>query len=44
MNDKLKIFGLGLLGGMLPLAAFVIMNGINETITSGGYCFRFSIK
>ena len=31
MNDKLKIFGLGLLGGMLPLAAFVIMNGINET-------------
>jgi Do/DeqQ family serine protease len=27
MNNKLTIFGLGLLGGMLPLAAFVIMNG-----------------
>lgn len=27
MNNKLTIFGLGLLGGMLPLAAFVILNG-----------------
>lgn len=27
MNSKLTMFGLGLLGGMLPLAAFVIMNG-----------------
>lgn len=27
MKNKLTIFGLGLLGGMLPLAAFVIMNG-----------------
>ncbi len=26
MKNKLTIFGLGLLGGMLPLAAFVIMN------------------
>jgi serine protease Do len=27
MNNKLTIFGLGLLGGMLPLAAFVIFGG-----------------
>ncbi len=27
MNNKLKIFGLGLLGGMLPLAAFLLLNG-----------------
>ncbi|MFK7785462.1 MAG: trypsin-like peptidase domain-containing protein [Crocinitomicaceae bacterium] len=31
MNNKLKIFGLGLLGGMLPLAAFMILNGTSET-------------
>lgn len=30
MKNKLTIFGLGLLGGMLPLAAFVILNGSNE--------------
>jgi Do/DeqQ family serine protease len=33
MKNKLTIFGLGLLGGMLPLAAFVIMNG-NEGASS----------
>lgn len=31
MNNKLTIFGLGLLGGMLPLAAFVIINGSSGT-------------
>lgn len=31
MSNKLTIFGLGLLGGMLPLAAFVIMNGNDGT-------------
>jgi len=34
MNNKLKIFGLGLLGGMLPLAAFLVLSGTNnETVT-----------
>lgn len=31
MKNKLTIFGLGLLSGMLPLAAFVIMNGNDGT-------------
>ncbi len=31
MKNKLTIFGLGLLGGMLPLAAFVMMNGNDGT-------------
>lgn len=31
MNIKLTTFGLGLLGGMLPLAAFLIMNGSGTT-------------
>lgn len=31
MNNKLTIFGLGLLGGMLPLAVFMVMNGSDTT-------------